>query len=120
MLVAIGRLRLKPGTNRFRILWHGFFAYIQAKHADGVVHSSVRREGSHTLWSLSVWTSNEAMLAYRNSGSHLRVMEISKALDAEVDFTHWKSDTIPTFDEAKSRLQSTYPSTAQKQTNYET
>lgn len=104
MHVAIGRLKLKPGRKRFPILWHGFFAYIQAKRADGVIHASVQREGSHILWSLSVWISNEAMLAYRNSGSHLRVMEISRALDAQVDFTHWQSDTVPKFDEAKHRL----------------
>jgi hypothetical protein len=64
----------------------------------------VHREGSHTLWSLSVWSSSEAMLAYRNSGSHLRVMNIFMALEGQVDFRHWQTDTIPSWDEAKLRL----------------
>ena len=104
MYVAIGRLRVKPGTNRLRLLWHGALAYIQAKRANGVVHASVYREDNHTLWSLSVWASSEAMLAYRNSGSHYRVMRVAKELGAQVDFKHWHSEAIPTWEEAMVRL----------------
>jgi predicted secreted protein len=44
------------------------------------------------------------MLAYRNSGSHLRVMKISQALGARVDFRHWQADAVPSWEEAMSRL----------------
>lgn len=104
MHVSIGRLRLKPDGNRVRFLWHGALAYLQAKRAPGIIRASVYREDSRTLWSLSVWSSSEAMLAYRNSGSHLRVMKISQALGARVDFRHWQADAVPSWEEAMSRL----------------
>lgn len=104
MHVSIGRLRLPTGSKRLRFLWYGTLAYLQAKRADGVIHASVQREDSRTLWSLSVWISSDAMLAYRNSGSHLRVMKIFRALGAQVEFRHWKADAVPSWDEAKHRL----------------
>ena len=104
MHVSIGRLRLPPRSKRLRFLWHGALAYLQAKRAPGVVHASVRREGGHTLWSLSVWTSPDAMLAYRNSGSHLRAMQIARELNAQVEFRHWQSDAVPSMEESMRRL----------------
>ena len=104
MHVSIGRLRFAPGTNRLRLLWHGALAYLQARRADGVIHASVYREDSHTLWSLSVWVSGEAMLAYRNSGSHLRVMRVARAFGARVDFRHWQADAVPSWEAARLRL----------------
>lgn len=104
MHVSVGRIRLKPGANRLWFLWHGAFAFVQAKLAEGVVSSSVYRENGRTFWSLSVWKSPEAMEAYRNSGSHLRVMKISRTKEASVDFIHWTSDTVPTWESARGRL----------------
>ena len=104
MHVSVGRLRLEPGTNRLRLLWHGALAYLQARRADGVIHASVYREDGHTLWSLSVWASSEAMLAYRNSGSHLRVMRVARALGARVDFRHWQADDVPSWEAARLLL----------------
>ena len=104
MHVSIGRLRLRPGSKRLQFLWHGALAYLQVKRAPGVVHASVRREGSHTLWSLSVWASPDAMLAYRNSGSHLRAMQIARELNAQVEFRHWQANAVPSMDEAMRRL----------------
>ena len=104
MHVSVGRLRLKPETNRLRFLWHGALAYLQARRADGVIHASVYREDGRTLWSLSVWASGEAMLAYRNSGSHLRVMRVAQALGARVEFRHWQADAVPSWEAARLRL----------------
>ena len=102
--VSAGRIRLKPGKSGLWFLWYGTPAYLQAKRAKGIVRSSVYRENSRTFWSLSVWTSAEAMLRYRNSGAHLRVMKVSQEMEAEVDFLHWQSDTVPTWDLARRRL----------------
>lgn len=104
MHVSVGRLRVEPGTNRLRLLWQGALAYLQAKWAAGVIHASVYREDAHTLWSLSVWASSEAMLAYRNSGSHLRVMKVARSLGARVDFRHWEADDVPSWEAARLAL----------------
>jgi len=104
MHISVGRLRLKPGANRLRLLWHGALAYLQARRADGVIRASVYREDGRTLWSLSVWVSREAMLSYRNSGSHLRVMRVARALGARVDFRHWQADAVPSWEAARLRL----------------
>lgn len=104
MYVSVGRLRLQPGINRLRLLWRGALAYLQAGRAKGIIHASVYREDSRTLWSLSAWTSREAMLAYRNTGSHLRVMKAAQALGARVDFRHWEADVVPSWEAARLRL----------------
>jgi heme-degrading monooxygenase HmoA len=104
MYVSVGRLQLKPESNRLRFLWHGALAYLQARRAKGIIHSSVYREDSRTLWSLSVWVSSEAMLAYRNTGSHLRVMKVAQALGARVDFRHWEAEAVPSWEAARLRL----------------
>lgn len=104
MHVSIGRLRLTPGSKRLRFFLYGVLAYLQAKRAAGIIHASVYREDNRTFWSLSVWESSEAMLAYRNSGSHARVMTISRSLGARVDFLHWQGDSIPGWEFARRRL----------------
>jgi hypothetical protein len=104
MLISVGRIRLEAGAGRLWFLWHGAFAYLQAKRADGAVRTSVYRENGRTFWSLSAWTAPEAMNAYRDSGAHARVMKISGKMGAKVDFVHWSSDTIPTWETARTRL----------------
>jgi len=104
MHVSVGRLRVKSGADRLRLLWHGALAYLQARRAEGVIRASVYREDSRTLWSLSVWDSSEAMLAYRNTGSHLRVMGVARRVGARVDFRHWEADAVPSWEEARRRL----------------
>lgn len=104
MHVSVGRIQLKADTNRLRFLWHGALAYLQARRADGIIHVSVYREDNRTFWSMSVWISSEAMLAYRNSGSHLRVMRISQALAERIDFRHWLAEAVPSWDSARIRL----------------
>lgn len=117
MHVSVGRLRIDSDTNRLRFLWHGALAYLQARRARGVVHASVYREDSRTLWSLSVWASSEAMLAYRNSGSHLRVMEAARALGARVDFRHWEADAVPSWEAARLRLREQVDGSASRTAN---
>jgi hypothetical protein len=104
MHVAVGRIRLKPDANRLRFLWYGALAYLQARRADGVIHASVCSEDNRTFWSMSVWASGEAMLAYRNSGSHLRAMKVSQALAARIDFRHWQAEAVPGWEVAMLRL----------------
>lgn len=104
MHVSVGRLRLHSRVSGFRILWRGALAYLQARRAEGVILASVYREDSRTLWSLSVWDSAESMLAYRNSGSHLRVMKVAQSLGVRVDFRHWETDSPPSWEAARLRL----------------
>ena len=104
MHVSIGRICLKPGANRLWFLWYGTFAFIQANLADGIVHASTYREDGHTFWSLSVWKTPDAMAAYRDTGSHLRAMKVSREMGASVDFIHWISDAVPTWESARERL----------------
>ena len=105
MHIYVGRLRLESKEGRWWLIWHGAFAFLQARRANGVIHASVYREDGRTLWSLSVWKSRESMLAYRNSGSHLRVMNMAKSRQLRVDFRHWEADAVPSWKEARARLE---------------
>lgn len=99
--VSLGRIRLKPGASQLRFLWHTVSATLQARLASGNVHVSTQGEGGVTYWSMSVWDSKDAMLRYRNSGSHRRAMRASRALAERVDFRHWEADAIPDWAEAR-------------------
>ena len=104
MHVSVGRLRFKSSTTGLRFLWRGAPAYLQARRANGIIHAAVYREDIRTLWSLSVWSSSEAMRDYRNTGSHLRVMKMARRVEARVDFRHWESDVVPSWEDARLRL----------------
>ena len=104
MHVSVGRLRFKSTSDGLRFLWRGALAYLQARRAKGIIYASVYREDWRTLWSLSVWSTSEAMLNYRNTGSHLRVMKMAPRVEARVDFRHWEAADIPTWEDARSRL----------------
>ncbi len=105
MLVAVGRIRVRADASRVRFLWITGLAYLQARRAPGAIHASVRRSDPEIFWSMSVWSTREAMMAYRNSASHLRAMQGSRTLASEVVFAHWDADAIPDWDEAMQRLQ---------------
>ena len=105
MLVAIGRLEVKPGTNLLRFLWHTLRALMQAKRAAGCLHATTRRGESNVFWSMSLWSTREAMLAYRNSGAHAKAMRAAREFTRQVRFTHWEAAEIPTWEEAMRRAQ---------------
>jgi hypothetical protein len=104
MLVSVGRIRLKPDASFWRFFWHSLCVYLQARRAAGIVRASVRRQDARTYFSMSVWKTREAMLAYSTTGSHLQAMKISKELATRIDFRHWQADAVPSWETALHRF----------------
>ena len=114
MLIAVGRLELRPEANR---LWFGILTWLalrQALRAPGCRHATARSENDRVYWSLSAWQTAEAMRAYRNSGAHQRAMR-AFARRSTGRFVHWQAESVPDWPEAMRRAEaadSAQPSTA--------
>jgi len=104
MLIAVGRLELRAGTNR---LWFGIVTWLalrQALRAPGCQGVRARGENDRVYWSLSAWESAAAMRDYRNSGAHARAMRLFGA-GSRTRFVQFEADTIPDWPEAMRRLE---------------
>ena len=104
MFMSVTRLHLKGKRMLPVFFYHTLWSIIQSKNAKGLLYSSFDRESWHTYWTLTVWENQDCMRAFRNKGSHLKAMKISRNIADELEYINWEADQIPTWDECKKRL----------------
>lgn len=82
---------------------HAAASFLQANKAPGLIKAQTFKpeQGIHST--LSFWDSKEAMLAYRNSGSHLKAMKASGKLGKGIT-AGWESDQAVSTEFAYQRL----------------
>lgn len=103
LVIAVGRIRLRPDASRMRFFLHTLLSILQAKRAQGNLHVSTHAaKGAH--YSMSVWRSVGDMHAFARRGAHKRAMRAMTALAAEGSFHHWHDDRVPTWPEALTRF----------------
>jgi hypothetical protein len=103
LLIAVGRLTLRPGASRLRFVVYTLISLWQARRAAGCVHASTNgADGAH--YSLSVWRSGAAMRGFARSGAHARAMRAARALAGEAEFVHWSAATVPDWPAAIERF----------------
>ncbi|MDQ0313926.1 hypothetical protein [Amorphus orientalis] len=97
--VSITGLRIKSPLHALRFWWHAVASMAQARGADGNVSAEARSiEGvQHTL---SVWRDRDAMIAYRNSGAHLKAMRVFPRI-ASGHTLGFESDRAPDWSTAR-------------------
>ncbi len=90
--VSVTRLRIR----KWRYL-PGFFYFtlrslLQARRALGNQGTTVRRDARSVYWTITLWTDEKAMRAFRNHGPHLQAMP--KLLDwcDEATYVHWSQE----------------------------
>ncbi|MDX8361462.1 antibiotic biosynthesis monooxygenase [Cytobacillus sp. IB215316] len=88
--------------------FHTYKSTRQVKKANGLLHSSLHQEGWDTFWTLTVWENEGAMKNYRNAGSHLKAMKISRKIADELEKVNWENDSIPAWEECIERLHQHY------------
>ena len=104
MFISVTRLHLKGKRMLPSFFFHTFKSIIQSKKAEGLKFSSFNNEGWDTYLTLTVWESKEHMKVYRNNGSHLKAMKISRNIADKLESINWEEDTIPSWNECKDRL----------------
>ena len=74
----------------------------------GLIGYSLRGEiAGRDNWTLTVWTSEEAMYGFVTSEEHLAAMAEADTILEDASFTHWETDASslpPDWNEALSRL----------------
>lgn len=93
----------------------GFWAYIkfwslaipsftEAKTAKGNLHSDVKKINGYQC-TLTAWENREMMLVFMKNGTHLKAMKAFSSIATGKTFGY-ETDTIPTWEEAFSLLES--------------
>ena len=104
--VSVTRLKI-------RSLWFmpGFVLYAprsasQAEKSAGFLGGALMRDNWQAFWTVTVWTDDKAMEAYRISGMHRKAMPRLMNWCDEASLAHWNqdSDEVPSWAEAYGRL----------------
>lgn len=104
MFVSVTRLRLKGKRKLPVFVWHTVKSISQSRKAEGLLYSSFTKEGWDTYWTLTIWENKNSMKEYRNKGSHLKAMKVSRNIADDLESINWESDNKPSWDECKERL----------------
>lgn len=78
----------------------------QIRRAPGFIAGWLGGEDAYGQWTATVWESETAMRAFRNSAAHLTAMPRLIGWCDEASFTHWEQDTpdVPAADVAYERM----------------
>lgn len=114
MLISVTRMRVKGVWVLPLFIYHMVQSTKQLNTAAGLVHSDLSHDGWNVGWTMSVWESKDRMLDYRNHGNHAKTMKAARRIGDEFHSIHWDGDTIPSWEEAKIRLQQKYGGTLEQ------
>ena len=104
MIIVATELHVKSFWKFFPFVRHSIRSMKQAKQAPGIIHATASNGGWRIGYTLTAWENKEAMLQYRNSGAHKIAMQQISKLSKQYKTLVWEADNIPTWKEAKSRL----------------
>jgi len=104
--VSVTRLHLRSAWGFLPFIWHTFRSNAQAKRAPGYLGGCLNRDAHGAYWTVTVWESREAMMAFRGSGAHRAAMPRIADLSDEAAYTHWEQPTaqVPDWRTAHARL----------------
>lgn len=100
--------RLRPRARRFLpvIAFYTLGSRRQLKGAKGFIGGYLGSGPKLALWTVTVWTDEASMIAYRNTASHLRAMpKLIRSCD-EASVVHWSTTdaSIPSPSEVAERM----------------
>lgn len=105
-IVSITRLRVRSWRYLPAFMFYSLRSFLQARRAEGNLHSSLLRDAGRVFWTRTMWTTEEAMKSFMLSGAHRQVMPHLLNWCNEAALVHWaqESQNVPEWDEAHRRL----------------
>lgn len=100
MVAVATQFELRRWTLYPRMFKLTYLIAAQARRSKGLIHMSI---SPISLRTLTVWSSMEAMIAFRNSGAHGKAMDVTWQLGRNNSVT-WSAEYIPSNKEARDRL----------------
>lgn len=100
--VSVTRLRPRGPHLLPFVAFHTWRSADQVKRAAGFLGGYLASGPRLTLWTVTVWTDEDAMRGYRNAAPHLRAMPGLMRWCDEAAVVHWITDDVapPSPDEA--------------------
>jgi len=105
-VVSVTRLHLASILAFPGFLRYSFASSRQARRSPGFIAGWLSTDSEWAFWTSTVWTTPDAMRAFRNSGTHMKAMPKLLHWCDEASFTHWdQADPVaPGVDTAYERL----------------
>jgi hypothetical protein len=103
-IVYTTRLRLRSRWLIPRFLWANIPIFAQLKRAVGYRGGRSILEAGAVFWTMSLWTDEAAMRAFKASGAHGAVMPKNIDWSIESSGAGWARDTLPTWEEAHAHM----------------
>ena len=106
--ISVTRLRARGIRFLPTIILHTLRSRKQLREAPGFIGGYLATSPQWAFWTVTVWTDEESMKAYRNSGFHLRAMPKLIGACDEAAVAHWTSDHLvtPEPDEVARQIES--------------
>jgi heme-degrading monooxygenase HmoA len=105
-LVSITRLRVRSWKYFPVFLFQALRSARQAARSEGNLATRLLKERRNTFWTQSIWSSEEAMQAFRRTGIHAAVMHSLLEWCDEAAVVHWSQEEPepPSWQESSLRL----------------
>jgi len=109
MFVSVTRLRLRSWRFLPGFALHSLRSRSQIRSSPGFLRGCFARDSWLSFWTITIWTDELSMKAFRNSGAHLKAMPRLSNWCDEASYVHWeqRDDLLPTGATVFDRLRDT-------------